>query len=100
MAQCFSLCKRYENHSLFLSYEFIVVSHLPFGNFTCTQTFVSRRLLKGKETTVDKLEPNLGFKLMAFGYKFRDFFLPRKNILKEVGIQPGFQQPAERRYIE
>lgn len=28
---------------------------------------------------------------MSFGYKFRDFFLPRKNILKEVGIKPGFQ---------
>jgi len=27
---------------------------------------------------------------MSFGYKFRDFFLPRKNILKEVGIKPGF----------
>jgi ubiquinone/menaquinone biosynthesis C-methylase UbiE len=27
---------------------------------------------------------------MSFSYKFRDFFLPRKNILKEVGIKPGF----------
>ncbi len=27
---------------------------------------------------------------MSLGYKFRDFFLPRKNILKEVGIKPGF----------
>ncbi len=29
------------------------------------------------------------FKFMSFGYKFRDFFLPRMNILKEVGIRPG-----------
>jgi len=27
---------------------------------------------------------------MSVGYKFRDFFLPRLNILKEVGIKPGF----------
>ena len=27
---------------------------------------------------------------MSFGYKFRDFFLPRKKILEEVGIKPGF----------
>jgi ubiquinone/menaquinone biosynthesis C-methylase UbiE len=27
---------------------------------------------------------------MAFLYKFRDLFLPRKSILKEVGIQQGF----------
>ena len=33
---------------------------------------------------------NLHFKFMSFGYKFRDFLLPRMNILKEVGIEPGF----------
>jgi len=27
---------------------------------------------------------------MAFIYKFRDLVLPRRSILKEVGIQPGF----------
>jgi ubiquinone/menaquinone biosynthesis C-methylase UbiE len=27
---------------------------------------------------------------MSFVFKFRDFFLPRKNVLKEVGIKPGF----------
>jgi ubiquinone/menaquinone biosynthesis C-methylase UbiE len=27
---------------------------------------------------------------MSFGYKFRDFFLPRKEILEEVGIKSGF----------
>jgi len=34
--------------------------------------------------------PNFDFRFMSFGYKFRDFFLPRKNVLKEVGIEPGF----------
>jgi len=33
---------------------------------------------------------NFLFQFMSCGYKFRDFFLPRKNILKEVGIKPGF----------
>jgi len=28
------------------------------------------------------------FKFMSLGYKFRDFFLPRLSILKEVGIKP------------
>jgi ubiquinone/menaquinone biosynthesis C-methylase UbiE len=40
---------------------------------------------------VDRIESNLGFRLMAFGYKIRDLRLPRKNILKEVGIKPGFR---------
>ena len=39
---------------------------------------------------MDKAESNLGFGLMAFGYKFRDLRLPRKDILEEVGIRPGF----------
>ena len=39
---------------------------------------------------MDKPEPHLHYKLMALGFKFRDFFLPRMNILKEVGIEPGF----------
>jgi ubiquinone/menaquinone biosynthesis C-methylase UbiE len=33
---------------------------------------------------------NLDFRFMSFGYIFRDIFLPRKNILAEVGIEPGF----------
>jgi ubiquinone/menaquinone biosynthesis C-methylase UbiE len=36
------------------------------------------------------LKSNFHFKIMAFMYKFRDFFFPRKNVIKEVGIQPGF----------
>jgi ubiquinone/menaquinone biosynthesis C-methylase UbiE len=39
---------------------------------------------------MDKPQPNFSFKFMSFGYKFRDFRLPRINILKEVGIKPGF----------
>jgi ubiquinone/menaquinone biosynthesis C-methylase UbiE len=39
---------------------------------------------------MDKAESNLGFRLMAFSYKFRDLRLPRLNILEEVGIKPGF----------
>ncbi len=40
---------------------------------------------------MDKVESNLGFRLMAFGYRFRDLRLPRINILREVGIKPGFR---------
>ena len=39
---------------------------------------------------MDKPMSNFDFKFMSCGYKFRDFFLPRLNILKEVGIKPGF----------
>ena len=39
---------------------------------------------------MDKPEPGLHFKLMALTFKIRDFFAPRINILKEVGIRPGF----------
>lgn len=40
---------------------------------------------------MDKPKSNVHFKLMSFGFKFRDLFLPRQNILREVGIKPGFQ---------
>jgi len=33
---------------------------------------------------------NLDFRFMSFSFIFRDIFLPRKNILAEVGIKPGF----------
>jgi len=39
---------------------------------------------------MDKPMSNFDFKFMSVGYKFRDFFSPRLNILKEVGIKPGF----------
>ena len=33
---------------------------------------------------------DIHFKFMSFGFRFRDFFLPPKSILKEAGIKPGF----------
>ncbi len=39
---------------------------------------------------IDKPASNFHFKVMAFTFKLRDFFSPRKNILKEAGIKPGF----------
>jgi len=38
----------------------------------------------------DKPMSNFDFQFMSVGYKFRDFFLPRLDILKEVGIKQGF----------
>jgi ubiquinone/menaquinone biosynthesis C-methylase UbiE len=38
---------------------------------------------------MDKPMSDSHFKSMALMYRFRDFFQPRKNILKEVDIQPG-----------
>jgi len=39
---------------------------------------------------MDRPMSNFDFKFMSVGYKFRDFFLPRINILEEVGIKQGF----------
>ena len=33
---------------------------------------------------------NIAFKLMAFGFRFRDLLLPRRDVLNEIGIKPGF----------
>ena len=41
-------------------------------------------------STVDKPMSNLDFKLMSLMLKVRDFFLPRMDLLKEAGIEPGF----------
>jgi ubiquinone/menaquinone biosynthesis C-methylase UbiE len=38
---------------------------------------------------MSNMQSDFNFKLMAFGFKFRDCFRPRLNILKEVGIKPG-----------
>jgi ubiquinone/menaquinone biosynthesis C-methylase UbiE len=40
---------------------------------------------------VKKLEPNFHFRLMSIMYKFRDFFVSRTKILKEVGIEEKLQ---------
>ena len=39
---------------------------------------------------MDKPMSDLHFRFMSFGYKFRDFLKPRKNVLWEVDISPGF----------
>ena len=43
-------------------------------------------------TPEERIKPksNLDFSLMSLTYKFRDFCLPRMDILKEVGIEAGF----------
>lgn len=38
---------------------------------------------------MNKVESNLGFRLMSFMFKFRDFFRPRMDVLKEVRIKTG-----------
>ena len=39
---------------------------------------------------MDKRMGNLAFRFMSFGFVLRDLFSPRRNILNEVGIRPGF----------
>ena len=39
---------------------------------------------------MDKPMPNIGFTFMSLAFKVRDFLFPRKNILEEVSIKPGF----------
>jgi len=39
---------------------------------------------------MDKPMSDFDFKFMSVGYKFRDLFRPRRNILEELGIEPGF----------
>ena len=34
--------------------------------------------------------PDRGFQAMAFSFKIRDFIRPRKDIVKEIGLKPGF----------
>jgi ubiquinone/menaquinone biosynthesis C-methylase UbiE len=33
---------------------------------------------------------DIGFRMMAFTFKIRDFFRPRRDIVKEVGMKEGF----------
>jgi ubiquinone/menaquinone biosynthesis C-methylase UbiE len=42
-------------------------------------------------TLVDKPMSSIGFKLMSLMFKVRDAFRPRMDLLKEVGIKPGFR---------
>jgi ubiquinone/menaquinone biosynthesis C-methylase UbiE len=38
----------------------------------------------------DRLPSDWGFRLMALGFKVRDFLKPRQLILEETGIRPGY----------
>lgn len=40
---------------------------------------------------MNKPESVFNFKVMSFIFKFRDLFMSPKDLLKEVGIKPGFQ---------
>ena len=48
------------------------------------------REVREEEIIMDKLESDFNFKFMSLSFKIRDLFLPPKNLLKEVGIKPGF----------
>jgi ubiquinone/menaquinone biosynthesis C-methylase UbiE len=53
---------------------------------------VPDHLQKGTQVKIpmNKTASNLGFRLMALTFKFRDLLIPRINILKEAGIKPGY----------
>ena len=38
---------------------------------------------------MDEPMSNFHFRFMSLGYKFRDYFRPREDVLREVGIGPG-----------
>jgi len=40
---------------------------------------------------VDKTMSDFHFRVMSFGFWFRDRLVPRANILREVGLRPGFK---------
>ena len=40
---------------------------------------------------MEKPQSGLSFKVMSLVFKLRDLIRPRGNVLKEVGIKPGFQ---------
>ncbi len=40
---------------------------------------------------MEKLQSNIEFRIMSLVFRFRDLFSPRRNILKEVGIEKGFR---------
>jgi ubiquinone/menaquinone biosynthesis C-methylase UbiE len=44
-----------------------------------------------REERTDSQMSNLGFKAMALTFKIRDFFRPRRDIVKEAGIREGFR---------
>jgi ubiquinone/menaquinone biosynthesis C-methylase UbiE len=66
----------------------------PFMDLSFFWVFIyiscDKYLCKGEKTAMNNPVSAFHFKFMSFGFKFRDFFLPPKNILKEVGIKHGF----------
>jgi ubiquinone/menaquinone biosynthesis C-methylase UbiE len=44
-----------------------------------------------RKTKMSKPVSNLGFTLMSLSFKFRDLIKPRRDILVEAGIKPGFK---------
>jgi ubiquinone/menaquinone biosynthesis C-methylase UbiE len=46
--------------------------------------------LSGGAETLEKPQSGFSYKAMSFMFKIRDIIWPRGNILKEVGIKPGF----------
>jgi ubiquinone/menaquinone biosynthesis C-methylase UbiE len=46
--------------------------------------------MEDKMPTLDRPMSGLGFKLMALAFSIRDFIRPRKDVLKEAGLEPGF----------
>lgn len=40
---------------------------------------------------MDKPMSDFHFRVMSLGYNFRDRLVPRENVLREVGLRPGFE---------
>ncbi len=67
--------------------------HVQYLNSHHSITFFKKNRKEttmSQHSTMNQPQSNLDFKLMSLAFRFRDFFLPRINILKEVGIKPGF----------
>lgn len=47
-------------------------------------------LYKTQSTGDFEMMSDLHFIVMSVGYKLRDFLLPRRNVIKEAGIKPGY----------
>ena len=43
------------------------------------------------EEMIDEQMSHLGFRTMAFTFKIRDFFRPRRDVVKEAGLREGFR---------
>ena len=72
-----------------------VASMIPGLHWCCIDSYPVERYLIAtfcqdcSGDVMDKPEPDLHFRIMSFAFGLRDVFLPRKNILDEVGIKPG-----------